>query len=125
MSRVTLQRRVLGEDFIQLSGEDITALGFNAHGGVGCISVSSNVAPALCAEFQSATAQGNFDRARLIQDRLGPLHKALFVEPSPAGVKYAAEKLDLCSSELRLPLVPPTAQTCSAIDAAMEHAGLI
>lgn len=124
IGRVSLQRSALGEDFIQLSGEDITALGFNAHGGVGCISVTANVAPALCAEFQAATLQGNFAKARAIQDRLAPLHKALFVEPSPAGVKYAAERLGICSSELRLPMVPVAPATRKTIDDAMEHAGL-
>ncbi len=125
MGRASIDRQMLGEDFIQLSGEDITALGYNAHGGRGCISVTSNIAPALCAKFQDATARGDFTAARKIQDQLVPLHKALFIEPNPTGVKYAAQKLGLCSSEVRLPLVPVAPETEAAIDAALAHAGLI
>lgn len=124
VGRVTLQRHHVGEDFIQLSGEDMTALGFNAHGGKGCISVTSNVAPALTAEMQAASLQGNFAKALSIQDRLAPLHKALFREPSPAGVKYAAERLGLCSAEVRLPIVPVTEGTRAVIDDALAYAGL-
>ncbi|RUT32520.1 4-hydroxy-tetrahydrodipicolinate synthase [Arsenicitalea aurantiaca] len=125
MERVSLERSRLGEDFILLSGEDMTALGFNAHGGHGCISVTSNVAPALCAQFQNACQQGNFAAALEIQDKLVPLHKALFIEPNPTGVKYAAAKLGLCQAELRLPLVPIARETEQAIDAALAHAGLV
>ncbi|HHG90889.1 MAG TPA: 4-hydroxy-tetrahydrodipicolinate synthase [Devosia sp.] len=125
MSRVSRERNALGEDFIQLSGEDITALGYNAHGGRGCISVTSNVAPALCAEFQSLMANGDFAAALEIQDRLVPLHVALFAQPSPAGVKYAAQKLGLCSAEVRLPIVPVSAEIEAQIDKALAHAGLI
>ena len=125
MARATLDRQELGKDFVQLSGEDMTALGFNAHGGRGCISVTSNVAPALCARFQAAMAQGDFVLALEFQQKLAPLHAALFIEPNPAGVKYAAEKLGLCSAEIRLPLVPVTDATTEKIDAAMHHAGLI
>ncbi len=124
VGRVSLQRHVVGKDFIQLSGEDMTALGFNAHGGVGCISVSSNVAPKLQSEFQAAMAAGDYAKALEYQDRLAPLHKALFIEPSPAGVKYVASKLGLCANELRLPLVPVSDATAKVIDAAMAHAGL-
>ncbi len=124
VGRVSLQRHVVGKDFIQLSGEDMTALGFNAHGGVGCISVTSNVAPKLVSEFQAAMADGDFAKAVEYQDRLAPLHKALFIEPSPGGVKYAASKLGLCANELRLPLVPVSEGTAKAIDDAMVHAGL-
>lgn len=124
MARVSLQRIKLGEDFVQLSGEDMTALGFNAHGGRGCISVTSNIAPALCAELQAASLQGNFSKALAVQDRLAPLHKALFLEPNPTGVKYAASRLGLCSDEVRLPLVNIAPETAAIIDAAMEHAGL-
>ncbi len=124
MARVSLQRQKLGEDFIQLSGEDITALGFNAHGGKGCISVSSNIAPGLCAEFQSASLQGNFSKALALQDKLAPLHKALFVEPNPTGAKYAAKRLGLCGDQVRLPLVNVSADTAAIIDSALEHAGL-
>lgn len=125
MSKATLQRHVLGPDFIMLSGEDVTALGFNAHGGRGCISVTSNVAPALCAAFQSACQSGDFATALTLQDRLGPLHKALFIEPNPAGVKYAAARLGLFKEDLRLPLVPVTQTTRQAIDDALIHAGLV
>lgn len=125
MSRATADRESLGEDFIMLSGEDVTALGYNAHGGRGCISVTSNVAPAMCARFQAACAQGNFAAALEIQDKLGPLHRALFVEPNPAGVKYAAARLGLCSGEVRLPMVPVATITETQIDAALAHAGLI
>ncbi len=124
MSRASLQRLALGEEFILLSGEDSTALGFNAHGGRGCISVTANVAPALCAAFQNACLSGDFGTALTLQDRLAPLHKALFIEPSPAGVKYAASRLGLCSGELRLPMVPVSEAARKAIDDALVHAGL-
>ena len=110
MARVSQQRAAIGTDFVQLSGEDATALGFMAHGGQGCISVTANVAPALCSEFQLACLGGNFKRALELQDRLMPLHDALFVESNPGPVKYAAEKLGLCSSETRLPLAPLDAE---------------
>lgn len=125
MERATMQRVLLGEDFILLSGEDMTALGFNAHGGNGCISVTSNVAPRLCALFQNACQQGNFAEARAIQEKLVHLHKNLFIEPNPQGVKYAASRLNLCRNELRLPLVPVNKSTEAAIDFALEHAGLL
>ena len=102
MARVGQQRAAIGSDFIQLSGEDATALGFMAHGGQGCISVTANVAPALCSEFQLACLGGNFKRALELQDQLMPLHDALFVESNPGPVKYAAEKLGLCSSETQV-----------------------
>lgn len=125
MSRASADRQALGEDFVLLSGEDITALGYNAHGGKGCISVTANVAPALCARFQSACTQNNYVAALEVQDLLAPLHKALFVEPNPSGVKYAAERLGLCTAETRLPMVSVSKQTESVIDAALAHAGLI
>lgn len=125
LERASMQRAMLGEDFILLSGEDITALGFNAHGGNGCISVTSNVAPRLCAQFQNACQQGNYAEARSLQARLVHLHKNLFIEPSPQGVKYAASRLKLCANELRLPLVPVSKSTAEAIDFALEHAGLL
>ncbi len=105
LARVSLQRQEMGPEFCQLSGEDATALGFNAHGGVGCISVTANIAPALCAEFQEATLAGNYAKALEIQDRLMPLHNALFLDPNPAQAKYAANLLGFCENELRLPLV--------------------
>ncbi|CDP50734.1 4-hydroxy-tetrahydrodipicolinate synthase [Paradevosia shaoguanensis] len=125
MGRATAQRAKLGKDFILLSGEDMTALGFNAHGGTGCISVTSNIAPKLCAEFQNACQQGNYARALELQDKLAPLHRTLFLEPNPTGVKYAANKLGLAQNELRLPLVPISPATQQAIDGALAHAGLI
>jgi 4-hydroxy-tetrahydrodipicolinate synthase len=124
VSRVTLQRLACGNDFVQLSGEDATALGFNVHGGVGCISVTSNVAPRLCSEFQSACMKGDWKAAREIQDRLMPLHDALFCETSPGPVKYAASRLGICSAETRLPLVPIAEESKKKVDAALVSAGL-
>ncbi|MCA3509635.1 MAG: 4-hydroxy-tetrahydrodipicolinate synthase [Rhodobacter sp.] len=125
IERVSQQRITCGADFIQLSGEDATALGFNAHGGVGCISVTANVAPRLCAEFQAATLAGDYARALACQDRLMPLHEAIFLEPGLAGAKYGLSRLGLCSEEVRLPLVGLTGGTKARIDAAMRHAGII
>jgi 4-hydroxy-tetrahydrodipicolinate synthase len=125
MDRVSQQRAACGPDFIQLSAEDASALGFNAHGGVGCISVTANVAPRLCAEFQAATLAGDYARALQYQDRLMPLHEAIFIEPGLVGVKYALSKLGMCSDEVRLPLTGLTDASKAAIDAAMKHAGLI
>ena len=125
LERVSQQRITCGTDFIQLSGEDATALGFNAHGGVGYISVTANVAPKLCAEFQQATLAGDYARALEYQDRLMPLHVAIFLEPGVAGAKYALSRLGLCSDRVRLPLVGLTDATKAQIDAAMEHAGLL
>lgn len=124
MSRASADRQVLGPEFVRLSGEDMTALGYNAHGGHGCISVTANVAPALCSRFQASCQQGNYAAALEIQDKLAPLHHALFVEPSPTGVKYAAQKLGICLAEVRLPMVPIAAATAAVIDAALVHAGL-
>jgi 4-hydroxy-tetrahydrodipicolinate synthase len=124
LERVSLQRECCGPDFIQLSGEDATALGFNAHGGAGCISVSANVAPRLCAEFQEATLAGDYARALDYQDRLMPLHTAIFLEPGLAGAKYALSRLGRCREEVRLPLLPVTDSVRRAIDEAMEVAGL-
>ncbi len=125
LERVSMQRSSCGPDFIQLSGEDATALGFNAHGGVGCISVTANVAPRLCAEFQNATLAGDYAKALAYQDRLMPLHEAIFLEPGVAGAKYAMSRLGLCSERVRLPLVGLTPATKARIDAAMAHAGLL
>jgi 4-hydroxy-tetrahydrodipicolinate synthase len=125
IERVSQQRAACGADFIQISGEDATALGFNAHGGVGCISVTANVAPRLCAEFQEATLRGDYKTALDYQDRLMPLHEAIFLEPGLAGAKYGMSLLGLCSPEVRLPLVGLTDGTKSAIRAAMVHAGLL
>jgi len=125
MTKASLQRAACGPDFIQLSGEDATALGFNAHGGTGCISVSANVAPKLCAQFQTACLSGDFPEALRLQDLLMPLHQALFLEPNPTGTKYALSVLGRCANELRLPLVPVEAETAAAIEAAMKHAGIL
>ena len=125
IERVSQQRLTCGADFIQLSGEDATALGFNAHGGTGCISVTANVAPKLCAEFQAATLAGDYAKALTYQDRLMPLHEAIFLEPGLAGAKYGLSRLGLCSPEVRLPLVGLTEGTMARIDAAMRHAGLL
>lgn len=125
MERASLQRARLGKDFILLSGEDMTALGFNAHGGHGCISVTSNVAPRLCAQLQETSLAGDYAAALAYQDQLVPLHKALFLENNPAGVKYAASRLGLARNEFRLPVVPVTRANEEAIDAALRHAGLL
>lgn len=125
LSRASEQRHSMGEAFIQLSGEDITALGFNAHGGVGCISVTANVAPRLCSEMQSACLEGDFRTALSIQDKLAPLHKALFVEPSPGGTKYALSLLGKVENNQRLPLVPISGETQTLVRDAMIHAGLL
>jgi 4-hydroxy-tetrahydrodipicolinate synthase len=125
MTRVSLQRAAMGEDFNQMSGEDITALGFMAHGGHGCISVTSNVAPRLCSEFQAACLKGDFAAALKLQDKLTPLHINLFVETSPAPVKYALSLIGKCSNTLRLPMVPATENAQAAVRQAMVHAGLI
>ena len=125
LGRVSLQRAAMGEAFIQLSGEDITALGYNAHGGRGCISVTANIAPRLCAEFQTATLEGRFEDALAIQDRLTPLHEALFIQPNPSGPKYALSKLGILSDEVRLPMVGVSDEVKEIIDAALAHAGLL
>ena len=125
IERVSMQRAACGADFIQLSGEDATALGFNAHGGVGCISVTANVAPRLCAEFQEATLRGDYATALEYQDRLMPLHEAIFIEPGLVGAKYGLSLLGHCTEEVRLPLVGLTEGTKARIRAAMQHAGLI
>lgn len=125
LAKATQQRHLCGPDFVQLSGEDITALAFNAHGGHGCISVTANVAPRLSAEFQAACAANNFTKALEYQDKLGPLHQALFIEPNPTGVKYALSLLGKMENDLRLPLVPVSDETKVSVEAAMRHAGLI
>ena len=125
LARASLQRLAMGPDFIQLSGEDATALGFMAHGGRGCISVTSNVAPKLCALFQNACLAGDYRQALEIQDQLMPLHDALFLEASPAPVKFAASLLGRARNELRLPLVPVTSETETKLRAALRSAGLL
>jgi 4-hydroxy-tetrahydrodipicolinate synthase len=126
LGRVSDQRRVCGEEFIQLSGNDETALAFNAMGGVGCISVTANVAPRLCSEFQAAMREGRWDEALAMQDRLYPLHVALFTDASPGPIKYALSKVRPgISPELRLPMTEPSAASKAAVDDALAHAGLI
>ena len=124
LARVTQQRLAMGPDFIQLSGEDATALGFMAHGGHGCISVASNVAPRLCADFQNACMAGDFKSALALQDKLMPLFDAMFVETNPGPVKYAVSRVGLCTAEARLPMVPVSEETRRIVDAALEKAGL-
>jgi 4-hydroxy-tetrahydrodipicolinate synthase len=123
--RVSQQRAEVGADFNQLSGEDATALGFMAHGGHGCISVTSNVAPRLCAEFQGACLRGDFAEALKLQDKLMPLHHGLFVETNPAPAKYALSVLGKCDETVRLPMVPISERTRKVVRDAMVHAGLI
>ncbi|MEM9249891.1 MAG: 4-hydroxy-tetrahydrodipicolinate synthase [Pseudomonadota bacterium] len=125
IARVSQQRMACGADFVQLSGEDATALGFNAHGGVGCISVTANVAPALCAQFQTATLSGDYARALELQDKLMPLHEAIFLEPGLAGAKYGLSLLGRCAPEVRLPLVGVSVPVKERIAAAMRHAGIL
>ncbi|HRN88106.1 4-hydroxy-tetrahydrodipicolinate synthase [Hyphomicrobium sp.] len=125
LARVSQQRAAMGPEFNQLSGEDATALAFMAHGGHGCISVASNVAPRLCSEFQNACMKGDFAAALKLQDRLMPLFDALFVETNPGPVKYAASRLGLCSAEMRLPMVPVTDAGKKVVDAALAKVGLL
>jgi 4-hydroxy-tetrahydrodipicolinate synthase len=123
--RVSQQRAAMGPDFNQLSGEDASALGFMAHGGHGCISVTSNVAPRLCAEFQKACLRGDHAEALKLQDKLMPLHTNLFIETNPAPAKYALSVLGKCAETVRLPLVLLSEKSKTAVRAAMVHAGLI
>jgi 4-hydroxy-tetrahydrodipicolinate synthase len=125
MERASMERSKLGKDFILLSGDDSSALGFNAHGGHGCISVTANVAPRLCAQMQELSLAGDFIAAREINDKLAYLHKDLFMEPNPAPAKYIANRLNLCANELRLPLTPISKATQDAMDFAIAYAGLI
>ena len=125
MARVTQHRRLIGTDFVQLSGDDPTALGYNATGGVGAISVTSNVAPELCAQFQAATLAGDWETARQLNDRLLPLHHALFSSSSPGPTKYAMSLLGVTNTELRLPLTEPNETSKAAVREAMAIAGLL
>lgn len=125
LMRPTRERAACGKDWRLISGEDGTALGYMAHGGHGCISVTANVAPRLCAEFQTACMQGAFERALQLQDQLMPLHDAMFCEPSPAPVKYAASLLGLCTDEVRLPLVAATDNARATVRAALKSAGIL
>ncbi len=123
--RASQQRAAMGPDFNQLSGDDALALGFMAHGGHGCISVTANVAPRLCAEFQASCLKGDFATALRYQDKLMPLHAALFIEANPAPVKYALSVVGRCAETVRLPMVPVAEKTRAAVRDAMVHAGLI
>ena len=125
LARVCAQRLTCGAEFIQISGEDATAHGFNAQGGTGCISVTANVAPALCAELQEACLAGDYAKALTIQDRLMPLHHAIFTEPGLCGAKYAMSRLGLCAEDVRPPLMPLTAETRDKVDYGLRHAGLL
>lgn len=125
LARVPNQRLTCGPDFVQLSGEDPTAIGFNAQGGTGCISVTANVAPALCAQMQEATLAGDYDTALALNDRLMPLHKAIFTEPGLVGAKYGMSLLGLCSEEVRSPLTGLEDGTKAKMRDAMVHAGLM
>jgi 4-hydroxy-tetrahydrodipicolinate synthase len=125
MTRISQQRAALGPDFNQLSGEDATALGFMAHGGHGCISVTANVAPRLCAEFQGACLRGDYGAALKLQDKLMPLHQNLFIETNPAPAKYALSVLGKCADTVRLPMVELSDKSKAAVREAMVHAGLI
>ena len=124
LARVSAQREACGADFLQLSGNDDMALGFNAMGGVGAISVTANVAPQLCAQFQAATLAGDFRTALAINDRLYPLHAALFSDASPGPTKYALARLGLMAADVRLPICAPSAASKAAVDAGLVHAGL-
>jgi 4-hydroxy-tetrahydrodipicolinate synthase len=125
LARPSLQRMACGDKFCQLSGEDATALGFMAHGGRGCISVASNVAPKLCSEFQNACLAGDYKKALALQDRLMPLHDILFIETNPAPVKYAVSRLGFCTPDMRLPMVPLSEASKKAIDAVLQEVGLL
>ncbi|MEO1015066.1 MAG: 4-hydroxy-tetrahydrodipicolinate synthase [Pseudomonadota bacterium] len=120
LARVALQRLASGADFIQLSGEDMTAVGFNAMGGRGCIGVTANVAPGLCAKMQKASLSGDFEAALAIQDRLAPLHEVLFIETNPGPVKYAMSVLGLCAPDVRLPLAAPRPETRKRVEAVLQ-----
>tara|TARA_Y100001970_G_scaffold171015_1_gene209068 strand:- start:8 stop:880 length:873 start_codon:yes stop_codon:yes gene_type:complete len=125
LNRVDQQLKKMGPEFIQLSGEDGTALEFNVRGGVGCISVSANVAAKLCSEFQDACLNKNNNKAKEINEKLMPLHKSLFIESNPSPVKYAASLLNLCSDEVRLPLVKVTEKTKKEVEKALKIAKLL
>ena len=124
LARVSAQRAACGPDFVQLSGNDDMTLGFMAMGGYGCISVTANVAPQLCAQFQAACARGDYNEALAMQDRLYPLHAALFTDASPGPTKYALAELGHMTIETRLPITMPSAASRAAVDAALAHAGL-
>lgn len=125
LDRVSQQRAEIGPGFVQLSGEDATALGFMAHGGRGCISVTANIAPKICADFQNACLEGDYDRALELHDRLMPLHDALFVESNPVPAKYALSRLGLCNADVRGPLAAISDASRAIVDAALEKTALV
>ncbi|WP_290979003.1 dihydrodipicolinate synthase family protein, partial [Hyphomicrobium sp.] len=125
LARPSQTRALLGPEFCQLSGEDATALGFMAHGGAGCISVASNVAPRLCAEFQNACMAGDFKKALALQDRLMPLHEVLFIETNPSPVKYAVSRVGFGTADVRLPMVPLSEASRRAIDKVLSDLDLV
>lgn len=125
LERVAKQRRICGEDFIQLSGNDGSSVAFNAQGGVGAISVTSNVAPKICSQIQAACAKGDYKEALRINDKISALNEALFIEPNPAGVKYAVSKLGFCTDHVRRPMVELKDETKKKIDEAMAIAGIL
>jgi 4-hydroxy-tetrahydrodipicolinate synthase len=125
LQRASQQRAAMGPDFILLTGDDASALGFMAHGGHGCISVASNVVPRLCADFQNACMAGDFAKALRLQDQLMPLHDVMFIEANPGPVKYVAARLGLCGEDMRLPLVPIMEASRRVIDVALERVGLL
>ena len=124
LDRCASQRAIVGKDFIQLSGEDATAVGFNAMGGIGCISVTANVAPRLCADLQNACAAGDFKTALEIHDKLLTMHRIMFMEPSPAPAKYAASLLGICTETVRLPILPASEATRKLMASAVDNLGL-
>ena len=125
MTRLSAERQRIHQPFCWLSGDDLSSLAYNVTGGSGCISVTANVAPALCAQMQEACLAGDYAKALELQDKLMPLHQAIFAEPGLCGAKYAMSKLDLCANEVRLPLLPVTDTTAARIEAALAHAGLL
>lgn len=125
LTRISQERQLIQKPFSYLSGDDITAIAYNASGGCGCISVTANIAPALCAQFQSACLNGDYQQALSLHEKLVPLHQALFREPNPSGPKYAASLLGLCSEEVRLPLVPLTGSTKLEIHQCLERLELL
>lgn len=125
LARVALERLHCADGFIQLSGEDMTAVGYNAMGGTGCISVTSNVAPGLCASMQEAALKGDYKTALAYQDKLAPLHDALFSDASPGPAKYALSLLGLCTGDVRLPMVEPSDGAKAKVRAALERLDLL
>ncbi|WP_438463976.1 4-hydroxy-tetrahydrodipicolinate synthase [Marinomonas sp. PE14-40] len=125
LARPSIEKHLIGNEFSYLSGEDLTAIAYNSVGGNGCISVTSNVAPKLCFELQQACLQGDYVKAKAVHEKLVPLHQSLFVEPSPAGIKYAMSLIGLCQDDVRLPIVPLQTESKERIKAAMQALNLL